>query len=310
VLDPRRLATLKAVVAAGSFAGAADRLSYTQAAVSQHITELERAVGLRLLDRRPVRPTEAGLLALAAADGVEDALAVAETALRALRDGETGALRIAAFGSAVSDLLALALAQYGRLHPDVEMTLTSVEPPAAHQGLVAGRFDVAVTFDYDIDPADPPAPVVREPLLDDPVLVALPAGHPLASRGSIRLDRLATEPWIAAPLAGLPLAALRKATGRGFAPQVRYEGEDFAAVLALVAAELGVALVPRLATSRAPAGVALRPLAGATMIRRLYTARLRASSPRTAGAFSDVLRTVAGEHPATPDERGRSAQRT
>jgi DNA-binding transcriptional LysR family regulator len=119
------------------------------------------------------------------------------------------------------------------------MTLTSVEPPAAHHGLVEGRFDIAVTFDYDIDPAAPPAPVTRESLLDDPVLVALPSGHPLASRGSIRLERLATEPWIAAPLAGLPLASLREAAGRGFAPQVRYEGEDFAAVLALVASKPG-----------------------------------------------------------------------
>jgi DNA-binding transcriptional LysR family regulator len=82
MLEPRRLTTLQAVVRAGSFAGAAEELNYTQAAVSQHIAELERAVGLRLLERRPVRPTPAGQLALAAAEAAGNALAAAEAGLR------------------------------------------------------------------------------------------------------------------------------------------------------------------------------------------------------------------------------------
>ena len=86
--------------------------------------------------------------------------------------------------------------------------------------------------------------IVRRHLVDDPVLAALSRGHPLAGRRSIRLDRLASEPWIASPLAGLPLATLRTAAGRGFSPALRYDGEDFATVLALVAAGLGVALLP------------------------------------------------------------------
>jgi len=293
MLDARRLATLKAVVEAGSFAGAATRLSYTQAAVSQHVAELERAVGLRLVDRRPVRPTDAGLLALSAANAVDDALAAAGTGLRAIRDGRAGRLRIAAFASAVTALLAPALADFTRTHPDIDVTLTSAEPDDAHHGLTHDRFDLAYTFDYDIDPKAPPVAVEREPLLNDPVLVALPTGHPYATRKALRLDLLAREPWIAAPLAGLPLALLRAAAGTGFDPQVRYEGEDFAAVLALVAAGLGIALLPRLATQKPPLGVAIRPLLDAPLHRRVYTAQLRSRPASAASSFSRLTRSLA-----------------
>ena len=132
----------------------------------------------------------------------------------------------------------------------------------------------------------------REPLLDDPVLVALPPDHPYATRKSIGLDLLASEAWIAAPLAGLPLTALRAAVGSGFTPQVRYEGEDFAAVLSLVEAGLGIALLPRLATGKASPGVTIRPLVGALLNRRVYTAQLRSRPVTAASAFARLIRPV------------------
>jgi DNA-binding transcriptional LysR family regulator len=290
MLDPRRLTTLQAVVRAGSFARAAGELNYTQAAVSQHIAELERAVGLRLLERRPVRPTPAGELALAAAEAAGHALAAAETGLRALRDGEAGRLRIAAFSSAARELLPPALATFARLHPDVAITLTAAEPAEAYDGLIHDRFDLAVAFDYDLEPDTPPEVVACRPLMEDPVLVAVPAGHPLARRRSVRLDRLAREPWIAAPLAGLPLPALRQAGGTGFTPTVRYVGEDFATVLALVSAGLGVALLPRLATATLSQRITTIPLTGTPVTRRIWTARLHSRHPAVVATFDDLLR--------------------
>lgn len=290
MLDPRRLTTLQAVVRAGTFAGAADALDYTPAAVSQHIAELERAVGLRLLDRRPVRPTAAGRLALAAADAAGSALAAGETALRALRDGDAGLLRVAAFSSAAVALLPPALATFARDRPGVEVTLTTAEPGEAYAGLIADRFDLAITFSYDLDPDEPPDAITRRHLMDDPVLAAVPHDHPLARRRSVRLDRLAREPWIASPSAGLPLAVLRQAGGSGFSPTFRYHGEDFATVLALVAAGLGIALLPRLATARLPNDVRTIPLTGAPVQRRISTARLRSRHAAAAAAFDDLLR--------------------
>lgn len=290
MLDPRRLATLQAVVRAGSFVGAAEALNYTQAAVSQHIAELERAVGMRLLDRRPVRPTPAGALALAAAEAAGDALAAAEAGLRALREGEAGHLRLAAFSSAATVLLAPALARFRHDHLDVDLTLTVAEPAAAYAGLIADHFDLVVTFDYDLEPDAPPEVVERRHLLDDPVLAAVPVDHPLAGQRSVGLDRLARERWIAAPLAGVPLPALRQAAGVGFRPALRFEGEEFAIVLALVAKGLGVALLPQLAAAAPPDGVVTVPLTGAPITRRIYTAHLRTHRAAVAAAFDASLR--------------------
>lgn len=289
MLDDRRLATLEAVLRTGSFAAAAQELGYTQSAISQHISELERAAGLRLLERRPVRPTDAGLVALRAAHAAGEAIAAAETELRALREGEAGMVRLGAFASAASALAAPAIAEFAHSHPAVEVTLIQVEPPHAYEDLIHDRLDLALTFDYDLAPHHVPDPVERTLLAEDPVLAALPAAHPLAaSTTAINLSTLAGEAWIAAPLAGFPLSALRNGAGPGFQPRLRFEGDDFRTVLAIVANGLGIALIPRLAIQNVPDGVALRPLANAPLTRLLYTARLRTATTRPAIAALDA----------------------
>jgi DNA-binding transcriptional LysR family regulator len=284
MLTGRRLATLEAVLRTGSFAAAAGELGYTQSAVSQHIAELERAAGLRLLERRPVRATGAGLVALRAARAAGEAIAAAETELRALREGRAGSVRVGAFASAASALAAPALADFARDHPGVEITLAQVEPREAYAGLVHDRLDLAIVFDYDRAPDAPPESVERTPLAEDPVLVALPEGHPLAAAPGVALAALAGEPWIAAPLAGLPLAALRDGRTAGFEPGLRFDGDDFGTVLALVASGLGVALMPALAVRRPPAGVVVRPLDDPPLTRHLHTARLRTAREHPAAA--------------------------
>src|SRR6188508_3401190 len=99
-VDPRLLATLEAVVRTGSFAAAARELGYSSPAVSQQIAELERRVGLRVLERRPVRPTQAGQILLEAEQGVRTALATAASELDAVRAGTVGQIRLGAFASA------------------------------------------------------------------------------------------------------------------------------------------------------------------------------------------------------------------
>lgn len=284
MLDPRRLATLDAVLRTGSFAAAAEELGYTQSAVSQHIGELERAAGVRLLERRPVRATPAGQIALRAARVAGTAIAAAETELRALQSGDAGRLRLGAFASAASALAAPALGDFARRHPAIDVTLVQLETRAAYDALVHGRLDLAITFDYDLDPQPPPDVIMRSPIAEDPLLVALPAGHGLAGMRSVPLSALAGDAWIAAPLAGLPLGALQDAGGVGFQPRLRFEGDDFRAVLALVADGLGIELLPRLAAQDMPSGVVVRPLTGAPLTRRLYAARLRTDAVRPAVA--------------------------
>jgi DNA-binding transcriptional LysR family regulator len=284
MLDARRLATLEAVLRTGSFAAAADELGYTQSAVSQHIGELERAAGQRLLARRPVRATAAGRIALRAAQTTGATIAAAETELRALRTGDAGALRLGAFASAASALAAPAIGAFARTHPGVDVALVQLETREAYDGLIRDRLDLAITFDYDLEPFPPPAAVERTLIAEDPLLAALPPGHRLADAPSVPLRALAEDDWIAAPLAGLPLGALRDGDGAGFRPRLRFEGDDFRTVLALVAAGLGIALLPQLAAQDLPAGVTLREITGATLSRRLYTAQLRTEVARPAVA--------------------------
>jgi DNA-binding transcriptional LysR family regulator len=279
------------VLRTGSFAAAAAELGYTQSAVSQQVAHLERAAGLRLVERRPARATAAGLVAVRAAEAAAQALTAGESELRALREGRAGTVRIAAFASAASALAAPALARLARSHPGVGATLVQAEPAEAHAGLVAGRLDLAITFDYDVAP-DPPPPVVeRAPLAADPVLAAVPADHPLAAGETVDVAALAEAPWIDSPLACVP----REAVGApGPAGGLAFAGDDFATVLALVAGGLGVTLLPRLALRAVPPGVAVRPLAGAQVTRRLHLDRLRSDVPApAAGALAAALHAVA-----------------
>ncbi len=295
MLDAHRLATLRAVVRTGSFGAAGAELGFTQSAVSQQVAALERAAGVRLVERRPVRPTAAGLVALRAGERAAQALAAGETELRALRDGHAGTVRLGAFASAAAALAAPALGVLGHERPEVAATLVPLEPAAAHAALVAGAIDLAITFDFAVAPDPPPAVVARAALADDPLLAAVPAAHPLAARDAVAPADLAGGPWLAAPLAGFPLDALGALAGRPPATaRVAYGGDDFGTVLALVAAGVGVALLPRLAVRDAPAGVAVRPLAGPPLVRRLHLDRLRTDVPAPAAdALAAALRAVA-----------------
>lgn len=274
MLDARWLRTLAAVVEHRSFGAAAAELGYTQSAVSQQISELERAVGLPLLERRPVRPTAAGEVALAAAHQTGAVLDAAATQLRALRDGTAGTVRIGAFRSAAEAIVAPALGTFARRYPDVRVAIAQLETAAAHDALIAGAIDLAVTFDD--APVGPPvpAPITRRRLLTDDVLVALPADHPLAAQPRVALLDLAGERWIDAPDAGVnpTLARLLPEREHG----TGYDGDDFAVVLALVAAGLGVAMIAGLAARRLPPGVVTRPVAGAALDRGVFLARLDA----------------------------------
>lgn len=242
---------MRAVAAEGSFTAAARALGYTQPAISQMVRRLEQRTGTVLVERsgRTVRLTEAGQVLARHAVQVLAALDNAEAEVAAIAGLESGRVRLMAFPSSSATLVPRALAKVKSAHPGVTVKFSEGEPPESLAALRAGLCDLAVAFTYDGTDAgrgeDDLEGLEVIDLLLDPVTVALPMNHPLADQDVVSLADLADEPWIAGcPRCRGHLLAL--SDHAGFAPEVTFETEDYVAVLGLVAAGLGVALVPRL----------------------------------------------------------------
>ncbi len=242
---------MRAIAEQGSFTSAAHALGFTQPAISQMVRRLEQRCGTTLVERngRSVRLTEAGQVLARHAVHVLAALDNAEAEVAAIAGLQAGRVRLMAFPSSSATLVPRALAQVKSTYPGVTVQFSEGEPPESLAALRAGSCDLAVAFAYDGTDAgrgeDDLQGLVVIDILTDPVMVALPSDHRLAGEDVVELSHLAAEPWIA----GCPRCRghlLSLAAGAGFTPDVAFETEDYVAVLGLVAAGLGVALVPRL----------------------------------------------------------------
>jgi molybdate transport repressor ModE-like protein len=258
-VDPRRLLVFREVARAGSLAGAARALGWTQPAVSQQVRRLEQDSGAPLVVRggRGVTLTEAGRVLLRHADAIEARLTAAEQDLASLTGTPTGLVRIAAFPTAAAVLLPPVLAALLERAPRLDVRFTEVEPPEAEAAVRAGEADIAVVFRHALDTTPVEGDLMREPLGRHPVLAVVP-------QGSVPRDLadLAGERWIA----GCPRCRahlLRCAAASGFSPDVRFATDDHVVVQRLVARGLGVALLPSwaLKASTQP-GISALPVSG------------------------------------------------
>ncbi|HEY5319603.1 MAG TPA: LysR substrate-binding domain-containing protein, partial [Galbitalea sp.] len=170
---------------------------------------------------------------------------------------------IAAFPTASSTIIPRLLSIMARKHPGIVVTYIEAEPPEALTMLREGSIDLAITFSYPGDRADPHRDIASgltlTPLFTEEVVLALPAKHPLSAGAAVDVRELASERWIAGcPLCRGHLLAVCEAAG--FDPVINHETDNAVAVLHLVASDLGVALLPRLAlaTASVPAGAAVR----------------------------------------------------
>ncbi|MEV8087591.1 LysR family transcriptional regulator [Streptomyces nigra] len=296
LFDPRHLVTLAAVVRHGSFAAAADELGYTQSAVSQQIAELERRVGARVVVRRPVRATEAGQVLLDTEAAISMSMSRAATEITALAEGTAGEVRLGAFISAAATLVPPALARLRANHPAVHMHLRELEQSETHGLLYRGEVDLAITFDYAHAPAPVPAGLRQDHLMDDPIMVALPIDHPLAGADSVTPADLPSDAWINTAVDFRDLAGSVVGADRGSGHRLDFDGMDFRTALNLVAAGLGVALLPRLLLLDAPPSVAVVPMRQPTLVRRLYTCRLDTKGvTASVRRLEGYLREAAGE---------------
>lgn len=284
-MDVRRLRLLLELSHRGTITAVADAMAYTPSAVSQQLAALEREAGVPLLEHtgRRVALTPAGSILARYAESVVAVLEEASAALAASRDSLAGPLRIGAFPTAARTILPPALVALGREHPALELMVTELDPVAVPDALRTGALDVALTFTYDYVPAQPDPGLDTEPLLAEPVYLATVD----AARTSIGDWRDA--PWIAgSPDTLCHIMTVRACEASGFTPRIRHYADDFATVLALVAAGQGVSLIPQLGATNLPSGVTLTALACRRRTRVAYRKGTR-SHPAVA-AFTAAIR--------------------
>jgi DNA-binding transcriptional LysR family regulator len=297
MLDVRRLEILKAVVDAGSVTRAAAEVGYTPSAISQSLAALERDARTPLFEKagRGIRPTQAALLLAERAKRVMAQLAEAETALEALRSGQEGRLRLAAFATAGAALVPHALARFKERYPGIDIDLAISETEDALSSIRAGHIDLAVVGTHE-KPLDPDRDLLYTHLLDDPYRVVLPRQHPKASKRSVALEELSDNTWISTASARCNcLDTVTTACARaGFSPRFGLEGDEFATTLGLVGAGLGIAMVPMLALTTVPENVRVCRIRKEAPKRHVYCVSRGGASHRVAvDALQEALRVSA-----------------
>ncbi|WIX98493.1 LysR family transcriptional regulator [Amycolatopsis mongoliensis] len=271
-VDTTRLAVFRQVVTCGSFTAAAAALGISQPAVSQHIARLEQEVGMQLLDRagRGMRITYPGKVLLHHTEGLLSHLREATRELTALAHPDGGEVRMVTFPSAAATIVPPVVGTFRRALPKAKVLLSEADPAVALPRLLMGDADLALVYDY---PAagEPRDPRLRwEVVADDRMAVVLPAGHPLAATAEVPLAALAGEQWIAPNPCPCLDAFVGACRGARFDPDIVSMSNDYAAMIGLVSAGIGVAVVPRImARAPLPATVAVRPLRDARISRSI-----------------------------------------
>jgi DNA-binding transcriptional LysR family regulator len=297
MLDLARLRALHAVSVHGSVAAAAAALGYTPSAVSQQITKLERETRTTLLERRGrgVALTEEAHHLAATAQELLAIVERAETGLEERRGRPSGRLSVAAFASAARGLLPAVLADLAHRHPALDVRLSEVDPHLSVDLVARGVTDLAVAHDWDIAPLPAPEGIEQAPIGEDRCDLLVPRDHPFTRRSLVRREDLGGQRWICQPPGRVChdwlMRTLRTA---GYEPEIAHTAEENHTIVALVAAGLGVAVIPRLGTGALPPGAVAVPVEPAP-VRRLYALWRTGAARRP--AITETVRTLRAHWP-------------
>jgi DNA-binding transcriptional LysR family regulator len=298
MLDLRLLETFREVATRGSFSAAAEALSFTQPAVSQHIARLEKQVGAKLFERdaRGVRPTRAGQTMLRHAEALLDAAARAEADVKSAAGLHVPHVMLGAFPTSAAGIVPMALRELRAAHPDVRAQLRVIEGDPALDELSVGRLDLTLLIGSVLNPAPFREGIETEEIMEDPMLVALPRSHRLATHPTIQMTDLAAEDWMLPANGGTcedTSIVLRACAQAGYEPGVRFETDDYQALLGLTASGMGVTVIPSIASMSVPPEVVIRPFDGEPPKRIISVARRVGATNPSIDAAVDALR-IAG----------------
>jgi DNA-binding transcriptional LysR family regulator len=301
-LDLRHLVALKAIANEGSFGRAAERLGYTQSAVSQQIAALERIVGLRLIERpggpRPISLTEAGSILLRHAEAIEARLQAAKADMSALEAGDAGRLRVGTFQSVGAKIIPRLLRRFSESHPQVEVVLRESQDESELLEMIE-RGELDLTF-WTLPIAEGPYEAVE--ILRDPYVLVVPAGSPLAAlKRPPTLKEIVLQPLIGFNHCSAMAHVDSQLSAAGRAPNYVFRSDNNGTVQGLVGAGVGISVAPRLTVDEDDPTVEVIDLQGRVEPRiiGLVWHRDRHRSP-AAEAFVDSAIAVCGELVAEP----------
>jgi DNA-binding transcriptional LysR family regulator len=276
-MELRHIRYFLAVAEERHFTRAAAKVGIGQPPLSQQIKDLEREVGAALFHRlaHGAELTEAGKAFLA---GVKEMPSIAEKATMAARRaarGETGSLRVGFTPSTAFNVVAPStIRAFRRAYPEIHLTLEEANTTRLVIGLQDGTFDAVF-----LRPGTPGAEELQlRQLAEEPMVVALPRGHPAAALKRVDLAILKDDPFLLFPREIAPtvydtiVEACRKA---GFEPTISQLAPHFSTIINLVAAELGVSIVPASMMQLRVTGIAYRQIAGQSPMTQLALAYRR-----------------------------------
>ncbi|WP_433291692.1 LysR family transcriptional regulator [Pseudonocardia sp. CA-142604] len=288
LLDASRLHVLVEVAHAGSIAAAATRMGFTPSALSQQLTKLEREVGAPLVDRGRAGTTLTGLgrVLLEHGERVVGELRDAERAIQSAIIDQPQQIAVGAFSSAARTVLPQALAVLRKRRPGIRFSLVDVEPPDGYGLVVARELDLLITHHYPGAVLPAATGLRRQLLFRDPLRLVLPPGHRFAGSAEVAIAELQDEDWISgAP--GVPHRMFLESLG---SVHVAYETVDYEVTLALIAAGLGISLVPASMLGRHEA-VIVRDLRASAPTREIYIVHACRPSPMVAELITQLRAT-------------------
>jgi DNA-binding transcriptional LysR family regulator len=254
-LTVRHLLAFRAVAEEGTFGRAADRLGFTQSAVSQQVAALESMVGVPLFDRpggpRPPRLTEGGELMLGLVTDLIERLEAMERDVSRFNRGVSGRLVVATLQSVLARLLPQALRRLHAEAPDVDVTVLGEDPQRLPDRVVAdGDADLAICSGT-VDPR-----LNNRALGADPFVAVVPASEP---PGPVRLLELGGRPMIGQPLGDTCSLPMQRELDRlDVSPNYVFRSQDNSAIQGMVSAGVGIAIVPLLTVDTSDPSISVR----------------------------------------------------
>lgn len=295
-LEVAKLLVVARVGRLGSVSAAAESLHLTASAVSQHIRSVERGLGVVLFDRRPhgMVFTTAGSLVARRVSEIESQLAGLRGEIEDLADGRIGRVSLGVFPTFASSLLPQLMMDFNNRHPGVNLEIRSTRLRELREATTARNLDVTLTWTY------PWASEVSsaEKVGEDPTVLLLPAHHPLGDRSIVEIEELQDERWVCRADGHQVTDLLHRVSAQaGFSPKIVVAANDYQEAQAMVAAGVGIALVPWLALHSERNDLVVKKLPASVPARTIYlTRRGGAGDSKVIQDLVDAIRRALAAH--------------